>query len=123
MLEKKPDCTIVQIDNDDLLDMLVERVKFWKKDDEIIELYEQMYQNAIEAGCFDGMKFNVGIIVDNDVVNYCDIHYKNDLTPDDWDRLKKHYEEGDTDISCESFDFGKAGFIEAMNDEAILLRS
>lgn len=122
-LEKKPNCTLVQIDNDTLLDMLVERVKFWKKfDDDIVGLYEQMYQDAIDSGVFEGMEFNVMQIVDNDVVNYCDTYTKDEISPDEWDKLKECYDNGDRDISCERFDFGKYSYIEAMTDEAVLLR-
>lgn len=120
---KKSNCTLVQIDNDDLLDMLVERVKFWKKDDEVVELYKQMYQSAIDDGVFDGMELNVMTIVDNDVVNWCETYTKDELSSDDWDKLKECYDNGDRDISCENFEFGRASFIEVMTDEAVLLRA
>lgn len=123
MLEQKQGYTVVKIDNDDLLDMLVERVKFWRKDDKTIKLYEQMYQNYIDAGVFNETVLDIMTTVDNDVVNYTMVFPKNELSSDDWDRLKKDYENGDTDISCKSFDFGKGSFIEVMNDEAILIRS
>ena len=60
----------VQIDENTLLDLLVERVKYWTDDDDTIELFTDYYQNMIDGGCFEGSEFDPMIIVDNDYVNY-----------------------------------------------------
>ena len=35
---------LVKIDNETALEMLVDRVKFWTQDNEVIGLYEKMYK-------------------------------------------------------------------------------
>ena len=59
----------VTISEDDLLDMLVERVKHWTDDRETINLYEQYYENMVYSGCFEGAELDIMSVVDNDYVN------------------------------------------------------
>ena len=56
----------VRMNEDDAIDLLVERVKYWTDDEEIIDLFEEYYTNMVEGGCFDGADFDVMSIVDND---------------------------------------------------------
>lgn len=60
----------VQIDETTLLDMLVDRVEYWTDDRDIIELYQEYYNNLIESGCFEDCTLDIAAIVDNDWVNY-----------------------------------------------------
>lgn len=109
----------VTLENDEALDMLMNRLSVWTDDKEVQDLYEQMYENYIEGGCFDGGSFNVMEIVDNDYVNYCSILTKEDCSEEDWNKLVELYNDGERDISCEHFE-GDAiwhSFIEAMNDD------
>jgi hypothetical protein len=103
----------VKIENGTALDMLVDRVEFWTDNADVIELYRKMYDNYIEGGCFDGIDFNIMVIVDNDYINYCRIYTEGD---DEFEELLAVYkEQGIGDCSCElSF----CSFIEAVdNDE------
>ena len=59
----------VQIDESDLLDMLVERVKYWTDEKSTVDLFAGYYQLMIEGGCFEGAYLNVPLIVDNDYIN------------------------------------------------------
>lgn len=59
----------VTISEDTLLNMLVERVEHWTDDEEIIDLYEQYYENMVYGGCFEGAKLDIMSIVDNDYIN------------------------------------------------------
>ena len=59
----------VTISEDALLDLLVERVKYWTDDEETVELFEQYYENKVYSGCFEGAKLDIMSIVDNDYVN------------------------------------------------------
>lgn len=59
----------VTISEDDLLDLLVERVKYWTDDEETVELFEQYYENMVYSGCFEGAELDIISIVDNDYVN------------------------------------------------------
>ena len=59
----------VRMDEYDVIDLLVNRVKHWTDDDDTIELFEQYYTSMVEGGCFDGADLDVMSIVDNDYVN------------------------------------------------------
>ena len=112
----------VQMEDYELLDMLLDRLSYWDRDDER-DLYEQMYQNMLINGCFEYGEFNVNSIVDNDVVNYCSVLYKEDYK-EDFEKLLELYHNGEYDVSCESFENISPSFIEAVSDdeERILIR-
>ena len=59
----------VELDEGTAVDMLVNRVRYWTDDEEVIELFEQYYENMVDNGCFSGSNFDVMSIVDNDYVN------------------------------------------------------
>lgn len=64
----------ITIDNEVLITMLENRIDFWTNDPIVQELYSEMYENYVDAGCFDGFKeFDPMVIVDNDYVNYCSV--------------------------------------------------
>ena len=63
----------IRIDEEELIEMLVDRVRFWTEDEDIIALYNVMYENYAYAGCFDGMEFDICTIVDNHYVNWCTV--------------------------------------------------
>ena len=107
----------VQIDEDDLLEMLMERVAVWTNDTEVRDLYEEMYSSYVNGGCFEGAELNIMSIVDNDYVNYCSTICKEDCSEADWKKLVELYEEGNRDISCEKFEDISYDFIEAMNED------
>ena len=64
----------VQIDESDLLDMLVERVKYWTDEKSTVDLFAGYYQSMIDGGCFDGAYLNVSLIVDNDYNNNLSVY-------------------------------------------------
>lgn len=101
----------VKIEENNLLDILVERVKFWDRSEVEVDLYKKMYESEIEAGCFEGAEIDINLIVDNDVINYCNIIEEGDS---EFNSIMKLYkEEGLGDISMESH----YSFIEAVDDE------
>ena len=101
----------VRIDENDLLEMLMNRVKQWNSTETALDLYEKMYESEIYSGCFEGAEFDVNLIVDNDVINYCNIVEEGDS---DFNSILQLYEEqGLGDISMES----NYSFIEAVDDE------
>lgn len=111
---------LVNIDNDTALEMLIDRLKFWTDDPDVIALYEKMYENYIDCGCFDGRKLDIMTIIDNDYINYCDV-----ISPGDdcYNDIKSLYDlEGITDISCEEKNHGY-NFIEAEHNGYFLVRS
>lgn len=108
----------IKIDEDMALEMLVNRVKFWTDDIVTIRLYESMYENYIDSGCFDNAEFNVMMIVDNDYINWCEVISEGD---DAYEVIKILFNtQGIGDISCDN-DFGYS-YIEAEYDGSFLVR-
>lgn len=100
-------------DNDLALDMLMDRLDFWTDDTTTKELYEQMYEHAIDEGLFDGGEFNVMSIVDNDYVNWCTVYEEED---EEYKDIKEAWDNGDREVDG-------IGYIEAEADGAFLIRS
>lgn len=100
----------VELDEDEALDMLMNRLEFWSKDRIAYDLYEQMYQSYIDGGAFDNGKFDVKQIVDNDWVNYCEVVEPGDKEHHYDELLKIYNEQGIGDVSTEDVGFS---FIEA----------
>ena len=107
----------VQIDEDDLLEMLMNRVAEWTNDTEVRDLYEKMYESYVDGGVFEGAELNIMSIVDNDYVNWCSVVSEEDCTEADWKKLVELYENGERDISCEKFEDIRYNFVEAMNED------
>ena len=106
------DLISVKINMYDVVDMLVDRLDYWTDDEEIKDLFRQMYTSYVESGGFDGMELNVNLIVDNDYINYCQIV---DEENEEFNKLLKIYkEQGMGDCSCEH-DF--ISYIEAVDNE------
>ena len=102
---------MIEVDDDDLLDMLMDRLKkYWDPDQEVCDLYEKMYKNYLDNGTFEGINFNVSEIVDNDWVNYCDVIESDD---ENFEKIVELYKEGNYDISEET----NYSSIEAVDDE------
>lgn len=70
---KKNDFITVKVSTDELLEMLLERWKFWDKDGDT-KLIEAYYQDMIDNGLFDDVELNINLIVDNDYVNYLKLY-------------------------------------------------
>ena len=114
----------VKVEDWQLLDMLLDRCDAWETSKENKDLFEKMYEHYIDSGCFEGADLNIMSIVDNDVVNYCSVLYKEDTNKEDCEKLMKLYNEGEYDVSCEEFEDINPSFIEAISDdeERILVR-
>lgn len=101
----------IRIEESDLLEMLVERVKFWECSKTEVNLYEKMYQSEIDSGYFNDANVDVNVTVDNDIINYCNIIEAGDKKFNSILQLYK--EQGLGDISMES----NYSYIEAVDDE------
>lgn len=112
------DYITVKLDRDTAYNMLYDRLDAWGKtqDPVVKQLFADMYESYIDEGVFDGCEFDPMVIVDNDVVNYCTTLYKSELKARDWKKLVKAWDDGDHDVSCEKFDWGRIDYIEAMNE-------
>lgn len=112
---------LVNIDNGRAVDMLLERLEHWTDDITTYRLYEAMYENYVDGGCFDGGDFDVMTIVDNDYVNWCTVIEEGDEAYED---IKQLYDEqGCGDISCEYGLNHGYSYIEAEYDDCFLVRS
>lgn len=111
----------IQIDEDEAFEMLMDRVRDWRSDSTILELFEKMYQNYIDSGVFNGCEFNVNHIVDNDVVNWCDVIELDSKNKKDFKKLLKMYKDGERDFSCERFETISGSFIEAVSDDETMI--
>lgn len=111
---------LVNINNEMALNMLMERLEFWTKDDITYHLYEQMYENYVYGGVFDNGDFDIMQIVDNDYINWCHVIDKEDVAYED---IKKLYDkQGLGDISCEHEYNNGFSFIEAEYEGNFLVR-
>ncbi len=105
----------VKIDDDDLLEMLVNRLDYWTDDRDIKDLYSKMYEHLIDGGCFEGAELDISVIVDNDYINYCTII---DDSDENYKKLIELYHNNEYDVSCN--DVG-CSFIEAVSDDEKLI--
>ena len=76
----------VNIDEETVIELLVNRVKYWDDDEDTLELFENYYTNLVEGGCFDGGTLDIMAIVDNDYVNNTSI-----ITREDFEKDREEY--------------------------------
>lgn len=111
----------VKIDEETLLTLLIDRVKFWTEDSDIIALYKAMYENYVYNGLLDGIELDINVIVDNDYVNNCGIVSEGDNEYKDL--LSLYEEQGLGDISCEHDRNNGFNYIEAYENGYFLVRN
>ena len=75
----------VQINEEDLLDLLMQRMEYWTTDTYILNLYEQYLENLIDWGCFEDTDLDISLLIDNLYVNNTQIMDKEDLKNNDID--------------------------------------
>lgn len=73
----------VTIDEDTLLELLLNRVRFWTSDETTINLYEDYCRGLVDSGCFENCKLDIKSIVDNDYIVNLTIITKEEF--EDWD--------------------------------------
>ena len=75
----------VQIDEENLLDLLMQRVGHWTRNTYILTLYEQYLKDLINSGYFDGANLDIYLMIDNLCINNTLIMDKEDLKNNDID--------------------------------------
>lgn len=75
----------IQIDEEDLLDLLMQRVRDWTENANILNLYKQYLKDLIDGGCFEGANLDISLLIDNLYVNDTQIMDKEDLKNNDID--------------------------------------
>lgn len=103
----------VKVEKDEVIDLLVNRVRFWTDNKDVIELFRKMYENYVEAEVFN--ELDVNLIVDNDYVNYCGVIEKGD---EEFEKVQELAKQGYYDISCETDCYE---FIESYNEDYSLI--
>lgn len=69
----------VEIDEDVLLEILLDRLEYWTSDESVIDLYRDYYEELIYSGCFEGCTIDIMNIVDDDYVNNLETISKEDF--------------------------------------------
>ena len=137
----------VNIDEDTLLELLVDRVKSWTDDEDTLELFEQYYEHAVYSGCYEGADLDIMAIVDNDYVGNTTIttreefekdraeyieeqlkndgFYDEDCTEEEREEAKKEYEKDtptweELEIGENNLEFLSGYYIEAKTDNSVL---
>lgn len=137
----------VRIDTDDLCEMLQDRVRYWTDDSEVLELFDEYYEYAVDNGYFDGATLDVMSIVDNDYVNNFSIltrrefeeareknikeqmeedGFNEEYSEEELEQARKEHEEGTPaweDVECgeNDLDFIEGSYFEAKTDSCILI--
>lgn len=111
---------LINIDEEMMLDLLVDRVRYWTNDEDVIELFKKMYENYIYGGCFEGANLEIDAIVDNDYINYCSVISECEEGYEDI--LALYEKSGLGDISCEHNLNHGYNFIEAEYNKIFLVR-
>lgn len=100
----KKDSIHIEIEEDEAVEMLMNRLANWTSDNHALDLFSKYYEDLVYGGAFDGGNFNVRYIVDNDWVNNTAIIEKgDDREAQNWnfesyDDLVEQWKNGDTDI-------------------------
>lgn len=90
----------VQFEETDLLDLLIDRLKFWTTDKDVLELYKDYLENLIFGGCFEGQTLDISVFIDNLYVNDTTTMdkeelEKNNIDIDDYDKILAKNEDND----------------------------
>jgi hypothetical protein len=94
----------VELDEDTAVDMLVNRVRYWTDDEEVIELFEQYYESMVDNGCFSGSNFDVMSIVDNDYVNNTSVTTREEFESERDKYIEEQLKKDGFDKEAEDFD-------------------
>lgn len=90
----------VQIDETTLLNLFMNRLKYWTTDADVLELYENYLKDLIDCGCFENSELDINLIIDNLYINDTTIMDKemlddNDIEVDDSKKVLAKNEDKD----------------------------
>lgn len=90
----------VQIDKVTLLNLFMNRLKYWTNDEDVMALFESYFKSLIDAGCFEGTELDINLIIDNLYINDTTIMNKeqlenNDIDINDCDKVLAKDEDND----------------------------
>ena len=115
----------VKIDEDELLNMLMNRVKYWTDDEDKLELFEKFYENRVYGGCFNDTELDIMAIVDNDYNNNTSIvtigeynKERNEFLRDEIQRFIEENKDLYNDDEQEDYREALKDFIDDLKEEA-----
>ena len=121
----------VNIDEETLIELLTDRVKYWTDDEDTLELFNQYYESQVYGGCFEGADFDIMGIVDNDYVNNLTITdraefekareeyiIENNITDEDLEDVPTW---DDIEVGENNTKFLNGYYIEAKTENALLI--
>ena len=59
----------VQVDEEHLLDLLMQRMEYWTENSNVLNLYEQYLKDLVYCGCCEGSNLDVSLLIDNLYIN------------------------------------------------------
>lgn len=69
----------IQVDEEQLLDLLMNRVEYWTTDRQVLSLYESYLEELIDGGCFEGVNLDISQLIDNLYINDTQVMDKDEL--------------------------------------------
>ena len=75
----------VQVDEETLLDLVMQRMEYWTTNSYVLNLYEQYLKDLIDEGCFEGNNLDISVLIDNLYINDTQIMDEEDLKKNDID--------------------------------------
>lgn len=113
----------------ELLNKIMERVKFWVDDERAIKLYEMMYVKEIKNKVYSHKAINIEVLVDNDYINNVKhIEADTDISAKEFKRLLDYYKMSGyvLDLSEHSFKdiygYRLDGIVYACDETSALVR-
>ena len=90
----------VQINETTLLNLFMNRLKYWTTNNDVLELYESCLRYLIDCGYFDGAEIDINLIIDNLYINDTTIMSRgmldyNDIKVDDNEKVLAKNEDKD----------------------------
>ena len=73
----------VKTHENDLVEMLIERLSQWTDDAKTLELFRRYYEDCVYGGVFEGTTLNINEIVDNDYVNNFSVYDDKEIKDND----------------------------------------
>ena len=90
----------VKINEETLLNLFMDRLKYWTTDNDVLELYDDYLEELIDCGCFENSELDINLFIDNLYINDTTIMDKkilddNDIEVDDSEKVLAKNEDKD----------------------------
>lgn len=101
----------VLMDEDYLKSLLKERAEFWKGNfgDEEFEVFCEFFEYLVDEGYFEDVEINIKDFVDNALINYYKVFFKDDFEEKEFKKIQKAFDNGKSLVFSEG-SFGRVVF-------------